>query len=395
MSLGRKFTPLSIFFLLVVGISTSGYAANLMGPAPPPSTGSLDAAKAQCSDAKTDPCKASAQAIPAACQSQASPGNLQGSGANPVANSNANVQGSANQIAGAVAAACQAATTKCMTECKAAMNPSCPEWPARQMSPMPYIQAVNQAAKATMDYCQKEGQSRANAAKKQAGEHGESQKDSQENAKKNEDGGGGMPQMPQMPQGGGGDKSSPTPDIANTTAANPCETGRCPTDTAEITRLAGVGGEVPDTLSGLNDPSTPSEPYSPFYNPSPADSGGAAAAGGGGGFMPGGSSAKSEGPKKEDPPIRDFQMPTGGGEYGGSGISSGSSYSSSDEETKGGSGYRAPASARAAGMIKVQGLTGQGGRTNWQKVNIRYKDNLPTFLKDDAAFFKSTQPSRK
>jgi hypothetical protein len=104
---------------------------------------------------------------------------------------------------------------------------------------------------------------------------------------------------------------------------------------------------------------------------------GAGMGGMGGGGSPGGKDDKAAGPAGSGLKADVYS----GDGMGGSGGGGGSWASSSD--TRGGARKPTAAGARgASGLNPSKYVTGPGGRTNWEKVKIRYGENRPTFLNE-------------
>lgn len=103
-------------------------------------------------------------------------------------------------------------------------------------------------------------------------------------------------------------------------------------------------------------------------------------------FFPGGSSPSSTGRGEGNGKVQDGASKPNkpevlAGEYGGgngSGIKGGSGYPDSDIRGRGLGRKPAASRAQLRRMAAKDGFTGAHGRSNWQKIHERYRDNRPT-----------------
>lgn len=316
---------------------------------------------------------------------------------------NAN-QGGANE-SGSVAAACCPAAAACQSECSGyesaagQCSPQDPSDPSSIAKANEKKQAGPPDAKGMLNEACKQAQKRCAQASQQKPENNKSKDDGQRSKDQGKDDGGGKPpQMPQMPQGGGGDKGGGDSSPTETAANDPCKDNPRNCQTSEGTPPATFAAGSGDTTVN-SDPlasSTPSSSSSNGYVPASLSGAGSATAAGaysGGGGGSGSGPGSNAGTKPAEEKAKDkLNSNMFGGDGGGGGGGTATSYSGGDDD-KAGKGKVYP-HMTAAGMAGRQniGMTGSGGRTNWEKVGLRYRDNMATFMKDDAQFFKAEPP---
>lgn len=240
-----------------------------------------------------------------------------------------------------------------------------------------------------------QAQMRCTQAKQQAKANQDTKDKDKEQAEKNKDNGGGMPQMPQMPQSPQQEQpqqaqqETPKQDCTTNPNTEQClciaNPRACAQGQSAATAALGPGtfagehssGQDGSSYSPTNSSYTPSEPMS-----SSASSAGAGAGGGGLGG-PGGANAAAAKAAEAAGKKQTFNGSVyGGSDGGGGGGGFGGSESEAEKAEKHAKGI-----ALLASKGPIAGFTKAGGRSNWEKVKIRYTENSGTFMKDDAAFF--------
>lgn len=387
------------FISMLFVSSFASVAGAQLGVAMPPLEESpmLQQWSGMCQQSKTqlDDCDREGNKIPEACKSDdAIAGACTDPSANGCARGNVVSQGQAGNSASKTAAACQAQTDKCKKTCGKKIS-SCD--PGKYNNDKMMAQGAQGAMTNMKSYCEKEGQPRADAARKQAEANKQAKNDSEKNAEQNKgQGGGGMPQMPQMPQGGGGgdqgQQAATPPEPDPVAPPDPCLLNPRGCMKGEVANPIALGAGAPGESEGgdYEDDSSGSigGPEAPFF---PSMTGGDAGGAEGGAMMAGGgmggggganaAAAKPDEEKKKRGLAAVNSGTDGGG--GGGGGGSYASYGDDDGDTKKKSSkYGRPlfATARSA---KAAGFTSAGGRTNWEKIKLRYRDNQPTFLRGE------------
>lgn len=407
----------SIAFLIFSAFMASSISNAKSGEGPMPEATPSTVPWAACTNnspsSKKNSCNTDAKAAENACQPS------EGKTATPVAPSMNKAGGEAakgNNEAAAAARAfmakCCPAAQKCQSSCQGYQEKigSCSASdPSKEMEAGNEKRDGNTQVQELLKVCT-EALARCAMATSQSKANDNTEKSDKDQQEKNKgDQGGGMPQMPQMPQS---PQEQPQQPQEAQAAEQDCTTNpntekclcianprACAQGQTAASAALGPGtfaGEHPDSGDSSSLPSSGSTPYSPSDLPSGSAS--AAGAGSGGGGMGGGGGANAAAAKAAEAAGKKqsaFNGSVYGGSDGGGGGGGGSGFDS-DDDGKGKKGKGVGFSLMGSkGPSTISGFTKSGGRTNWEKVKIRYTENVGTFMKDDAAFFCTGPECRK
>lgn len=173
---------------------------------------------------------------------------------------------------------------------------------------------------------------------------------------------------------------------------NPRAAG-CPGANTAPSTVSGLGGDSssePGTKNTDSSVSTPA-PSTPVMGPIAGSDGGVATPAGyaGGGYGGGGAGSKgSDGNSKNAEAKKAGTASVYSGDGGGGGGGGGyGGYGDSSSKSKAGTPTSFSRKVAGASPAEAAAVTGAGGRTNWQKIAERYRDNTPTLLRDEKQFF--------